>query len=94
MDNEYTSFKNSTERDEFLKKYKLLSQNPRKEKIYYYEGRYVSEPTMCSILGYYREYSGSATLVIDYGQGPHFILSDYLKQMQSSTFDVNSIEEV
>ena len=34
MSNEYTSFKNSTERDEFLKKYKLLSQNPRKEKSF------------------------------------------------------------
>lgn len=32
MDNEYTSFKNSTERDEFLKKYKLLSQKPTQRK--------------------------------------------------------------
>lgn len=94
MNNEYTSFKNSAERDEFLKKYKLLSQNPRKEKKFFYKGRYVSEPTVCSILGYFREYSSSATLVIDYGLGPRFILSDYLKQMQSSSFDVNSIEEV
>ena len=93
MDNEYTSFKNSTERDEFLKKYKLLSQNPRKEKIFYYKGRYVSEPTMCSILGYYREYKCSATLVIDYGQGPHFIL-ELLKTNAIINLDVNSIEEV
>lgn len=86
----YYAFKDTEERDAFLKKYKLLSQNPRKEKIFYYKGRNASEPAVCTILGYAREYSSSATLVIDYGCGEFFILSDYLKQMQSPNFSLDN----
>lgn len=93
MDKPYVKFKDTYERDSFLKKYKLLSQNPRKEKIFYYKGRDVEEPTACTILGYVQEYSSSATLVIDYGRGELFILSDFLKQMQSSTFSLDNLEE-
>lgn len=93
MNKPYIKFKDSVERDAFLKKYKLLSQNPRKEKIFYYKGRDVSGPTVCTILGYEQEYSSSATLVIDYGFGEVFILSDFLKQMQSSDFCLDTYEE-
>lgn len=92
-DKSYHAFKDTDERDAFLKKYKLLSQNPRKEKIFYYKGRDVSKPSVCTILGYAREYSSSATLVIDYGCGEVFILSDYLKQMQSSNFSLDNYTE-
>ncbi len=93
MSESYHKFKDSSERDAFLKKYKLLSQKPRKEKTFYYKGRDVSEPTVCNVLGYVQEYSSSATLVIDYGRGELFILSDFLKQMQSSTFSLDNLEE-
>lgn len=89
----YTAFSSAEERDEFLKKYKLLSKNPRKEKIFYYKGRDVSSPVPCSILGYEQEYESSATLVIDYGQGTCFIHSDFLKQMQSVNFSFDNLEE-
>lgn len=89
----YIKFKDTYERDSFLKKYKLLSQNPRKIKPFYYKGRDVSEPTVCTILGYEQEFSSSATLVIDYGNGEVFILSDYLKQMQSADFSVDNLGE-
>ena len=35
MDNEYTSFKNSTERDEFLKKYNYYLKTPQREKKFF-----------------------------------------------------------
>lgn len=89
----YIPFGTVIERDNFLKKYRLLSQNPRKEKIFYYKGRDVSEPTVCEILGYENEYEACATLVIDYGKGICFINSDYLKQMQNSKFSVDNYEE-
>ena len=88
---DYIPFSSRDERDKFLKKYKLLSQNPRKEKNFYYKGRDVSSPTLCEILGYQREYSDSATLVIDYGNGPLCILSDLLKQMQNSKFSLDEM---
>lgn len=86
FDKPFTKFKSSTERDSFLKKYKLLSQNPKKEKIFLYKGIGVAEATPCEILGYEQEYSDSSTLVIDYGKGTCFIHSDYLKEMQSKSF--------
>ena len=89
----YIPFSNEEERDNFLKKYKLLSQNPRKEKVFYYKGRDVTSPVVCSILGYEREYESSATLVIDYGRGTCFIHSDFLKQMQSNNFSLDNLEE-
>ena len=82
----YIPFGTAIERDN-------LSQNPRKEKIFYYKGRDVSEPTVCEILGYENEYEACATLVIDYGKGICFINSDYLKQMQNSKFSVDNYEE-
>lgn len=82
----FTKFLNDEERNNFLKKYKLLSFNPRKEKVFYYKGKDVSEPTPCKIIGYEQEYSDSATLVIDYGKGRCFILSDHLKEMQAKDF--------
>ena len=82
----FIKFKDTNERDLFLKKYKLLSQNPRKEKIFLYKGKDVSAPTECEIIGYEQEYSDSATLVIDYGKGTCFIHSDHLKEMQSKSF--------
>lgn len=89
FDKPYTKFTSVEERDIFLKKYGLLSQNPRKDKTFFYKGRNVSHPTPCLILGYEREYESSATLVIDYGCGTCFINSDYLKQMQQSKFSVD-----
>lgn len=89
----YIPFSNEEERDHFLKKYKLLSQNPREEKIFYYKGRDVISPVPCSILGYEREYEASATLVIEYGLGTCFIHSDFLKQMQSKSFLLDDFEE-
>lgn len=85
----FIRFQNSIERDLFLKKYKLLSENPRKEKVFYYKGKDVSKPTRCEIIGYEAEYSSSATLVIDYGNGTCFIHSDYLKEMQAKSFNNN-----
>lgn len=90
--NAYTHFNNNDERDTFLKKYKLLSQHPRNEKTFYYKGRDVSEPAVCNIIGYEEEFSSSATLVIDYGLGPCLILSDFLKQMQTSNFSLDNYE--
>lgn len=51
-DNSYFAFKDKDDRDTFLKKYKLLSENPRKEKIFFYKGRDVPNPVICEILGY------------------------------------------
>ena len=82
----FTQFASKEERDLFLKKYKLLSQNPRKEKIFLYKGVDVDKPTPCEIIGYEYEYTDSATLVIDYGNGTCFINSEHLKEMQSSSF--------
>lgn len=82
----FTKFSTTDERDSFLKRYGLLSQRPRKEKVFYYKGRAVSAPVRCEIIGYDRIYSDSATLVIDYGEGPCFILSDHLKEMQDKNF--------
>ena len=84
----YIKFLNNEDRDNFLKKYGLLSQNPKKEKIFLYKGRDVSQPTPCQILGYEEEFISSATLVIDYGMGTCFILSDHLKEMQSKDFSL------
>lgn len=89
----YVRFKTTSERDTFLKKYGLLSQNPRKEKIFLYKGRDVLYPTICDIVGYVQEYSSSATLAIDYGHGINFILSDFLKQMQLYTFSLSNLED-
>ena len=91
FDKPYIPFSSDEERICFLKKYKLLSQNPRKEKIFYYKGRDVSSPVPCDILGYEREYESSSTLVIDYGSGPCFIHSDFLKQMQSANFSIDNM---
>ncbi len=85
----FIKFSNSEERDSFLKKYKLLSQNPKKEKVFLYKGSDVPEVTPCEIIGYEQEYSDSATLVIDYGKGTCFIHSDYLKEMQNKSFKKN-----
>lgn len=82
----FTKFTSTEERDDFLKRYKLLSQSPRKEKVFFYKGRSVSVPTPCNIIGYEQVYSDSATLVIDYGMGPCFIHSDYFREMQGSSF--------
>ena len=86
FDKPYNEFNSIGERDDFLKKYGLLSQNPKKEKIFLYKGYDVNQPTPCEILGYEEEFTSSATLVIDYGMGTCFILSDYLKEMQSNNF--------
>lgn len=83
---QYIKFLDDEERNIFLKKYKLLSQNPKKDKTFFYKGKDVDSPTPCEILGYEQEYTSSATLVIDYGLGPCFIHTDYLKEMQSKDF--------
>lgn len=89
----YIPFGSPAERDEFLKKYGLLSQKPRKQKVFFYKGREVLFPTICDIVGYVQEYSSSATLAIDYGCGTDFILSDFLKQMQLYSFSMNNLGE-
>lgn len=92
-DKPYIRFENDDDRNIFLKKYGLLSQNPRKKKIFFYKGKDYSSPVICEIVGYVQEYSSSATIAIDYGCGIDFILSDYLKQMQQYTFSVNDMED-
>lgn len=89
----FIKFSSNEERDNFLIKYKLLSKNSKKEKIYLYKGKDVSIPTPCEIIGYEQEYSDSATLVIDYGKGTCFIHSDYLKEMQDKSFKRNYNDE-
>ena len=85
----FNTFSNNDEKMLFLQKYKLVSQNPKKEPIFYYKGRSVKSPIVCEILGYEKEYSDSATLVIDYGNGPIFIHSGFLKQMQNKNFNID-----
>ena len=89
FDKPFIKFNSSADRDSFLKKYKLLSKNPKKEKVFFYKGSDVNEATPCEIIGYEYEYSDSATLVIDYGKGTCFIHSDYLKEMQNKSFKKN-----
>lgn len=86
FDKPFIKFNTLAERDSFLKRYNLLSKKPRKDKIFLYKGIGVSTPTPCEIIGYEQEYADSATLIIDYGKGPCFILSDHLKEMQSKSF--------
>ncbi len=94
FDRPYNRFGSAEERNAFLHEYKLRSKKPRKEPVYYYKGRGVRQPTVCEVLGYEREYDGCATLVIDYGEGPCFINTLFLKQMQKKDFDIDRTWEV
>lgn len=85
----FIKFRDYEEKMLFLQKYKLVSKNPKKEPVFYYKGRRVQKPMECEILGYEKEYSDSATLVIDYGNGPLFIHSGFFKQMQGKNFNID-----
>lgn len=82
MQTEKTFHRFSTKQEEleYLHKYNFLTptQN-RVPNLYYIKG---NELYPCKIIGYESNYETWSNTVIDFGEGPHFIHSDHLNEMQ------------
>lgn len=81
QDKNFTMFQNLDEQLDYLYRYELLAVT--KTQIPKYVYRYRSTVLPCQIIGYKENYDTFSTTVIDFGEGPHFINSDSLREMQS-----------
>lgn len=82
MQDEKTFHRFSTKEEEleYLHKYKFLSPTKsRVPNLYYIKDR---ELYPCKIIGYESNYETWSNTVIDFGEGPYFIHSDHLIEMQ------------
>ncbi len=81
LDIAVSSEKSLEEELNYLHEYKLLS--PTKNtvpKLYYVKN---NNSYLCRVIGYESNYETWSNTVIDFGEGPHFIHSDYLREMQN-----------
>lgn len=86
--NEFTAFDGEYEKAVYLKSVGLLSQNPKFNKQFIYNGAYAESACLCEIIGY-GDYD---TVVISLDGHPHIINLDCLKEMQpAKSSDLYSI---
>lgn len=79
-DKEFNTFQNIQEKLDYLHKYKLLAATKTDIPKYIYRSK--SAIFACEIIGYKANYDTFSITTIDFGNGPHFIHSDYLREMQ------------
>lgn len=78
----FTLFNSEKEKLAFMKKYDLASKTMSSiPRLYYSPHGDIYKK--CELLGYDKEYDAWCTMVIDYGEGPTAIHSDYLHDMQT-----------
>lgn len=81
MVGEYIRFTDEKEKLNFMKKYGLASKSMTTIPRLFYQTTKLFK--LCNLLGYEKEYSSWCSMVIDYGNGPTCIHSDYLLDMQT-----------
>lgn len=82
MNKEFNVFNSNKDKLAFMKKYELASKTMSSIPRLYYSphGDTIKK---CDLLGYVKEYESWCTMIIDYGDGPTAIHSDYLHDMQT-----------
>lgn len=83
-DKPFTIFSSEEDNLDYLKRYNFLTKT-KKTVPTFFINLHDDEILKCSIIGYETNYDTFSVTVIDYGDGPYFIHSDYLKDKLVST---------
>lgn len=81
-DKPFNRFESKEQQLEYLHLYKFIAPTKNKIPTFYFRKNGISKA--CKILGYEQNYETWSITVIDFGEGPYFIHSDYLRDMQTA----------